>query len=120
MPDPSPRILLRIPDLMAEVRVQAALAADGLSAETVSVADWPGAVTTARPPALAVVDLAAPGAVGAVALAAAGELTVVAFGPHVDAAALSAARDAGATTVLARGDFLQHAARRVREALGTV
>jgi len=127
-PSDAPRVLLCIPDLMAETRVLSALAVDGLSARAVGDAEWPSVILTtleaAREgqspdhPAVAVVDLTAAGAIAAIRAAVAAGLTTIAFGPHVDAAALEAARASGAARVLARGDFLQHAAQRVREAMG--
>jgi len=111
--------LLRIPDLMAETRVASALAADGIAATAVPSGGWATAVAGASatsPQPIAVVDLGGPGSFDAIAAAVAAGLTVVAFGPHVDEAGLAAARTAGAARVHARGDFLRHAAQRVREA----
>lgn len=48
----------------------------------------------------------------------AGGIRVVAFGPHVDAAALSAAREAGAHRVLSRGAFAERLPQLLAELAG--
>jgi DNA-binding response OmpR family regulator len=60
---------------------------------------------------LVLLDLAVPNLVIAdlvprLRSACAGRLSIVAYGPHVDAARLTEARDAGCDRVLARGQFL--------------
>jgi CheY-like chemotaxis protein len=99
-------ILALIPDLWFLSRVQAAAAERGARVVSVRRAERLAAAATATPPALVIVDMGTgtrgqdwAAAIGAVK-ALPGAAPVVAFGPHVDAAAQAAARAAGADRVL--------------------
>lgn len=103
MADPT-RVGVVVPNLFLRVPVDAAVR--GVGAEPVGLAE-PGEAT-ARGCRVVVVDL---DAVGSTALDAVSRLTaagvvVLAFGPHVDAARLAAARSAGAVA-LPRSAFLR-------------
>lgn len=92
-------------DLLDRARIAAAAEAAGLE-----LAVWrnPAAIEAglgAGAPGLALVDLTHPEAVDAVARLAAAGSVVVAFGPHVDDAALERAVAAGASEALPRSRF---------------
>ncbi|HEX9581914.1 MAG TPA: hypothetical protein VF970_12490 [Gemmatimonadales bacterium] len=89
MPDPSADavVLLATRDLMFRAKLDAIARAAG----------W--RVTRARPAQLAVVELDGPEAVERVRDLVTSGVPVIAFAPHVEAAALRAAREAGAEAV---------------------
>ncbi|MDQ3782026.1 MAG: hypothetical protein M3349_03700 [Actinomycetota bacterium] len=92
-------------DLMDRSKVAAAAEAAGFE-----LAVWrnPGSVAAglgSSPPAVALVDVTHPTALEIIAALAGAGVRVVAYGPHVDTAALDAASRAGATEVLPRSRF---------------
>ncbi|HMA37285.1 MAG TPA: hypothetical protein VKY74_22715 [Chloroflexia bacterium] len=99
------RVLVAVPDLLFGVQVANAVAAAGGTPQLIRGADEAFAALAADPPDLpdaVVVDLAAridPNEV--ISAAAASSIPVFAFGPHLDVAAILAARAAGATKVVA-------------------
>ena len=101
-------VAIIVVDLMFQSRIEAAVRAAGLSP---IVATTPGEVDAAvgERPALAVVDLHADGidAGQAIAEAKGAGVPVLAFGRHTDAAALRAARDAGADRVVPRSQLVE-------------
>jgi CheY-like chemotaxis protein len=100
-------VLALVPDLMFATQIEQVL--EHLGYAPAFVRDAAALLARAReePPALVLLDLAARGVdVPAViqelkADPATGTLPIVAFGPHLDAAAVAAARAAGADTVVA-------------------
>ncbi|HEY7105276.1 MAG TPA: DNA-binding response regulator [Acidimicrobiia bacterium] len=102
----SAEVVALVADLMDRSRVSAAL---------------PGVRFTSDPTGCAgaeivVVDLARHGTAVAAVRAAAPAARIVAFGPHVDEALLSAARDDGADVVLPRSQFFRDPAAAVARA----
>ena len=97
------KVAVLVPNLFVRAGVDAAVQGAGAFPLPVASAD---AVRTAGVK-VAILDLEALGATGAetVAFLAASGVTVLAFGPHVEAENLAAARRAGAI-VLPRGSFL--------------
>ena len=99
------QVLVAVPDLLFSVSVANAIRAAGGEPLTIRGADGAFAALAAEnpyPPALVVVDLSAridPNEV--ISAAAASNIPVFAFGPHLDAAAIMAARAAGAEKVVA-------------------
>ncbi|MDQ2807816.1 MAG: hypothetical protein M3Z04_13050 [Chloroflexota bacterium] len=99
------QVLVAVPDLLFGVAVANAVRAAGGEPLTIRGADGAFAALAAdnpHPPALVVVDLAAridPTEV--ISAATAGNIPVFAFGPHLDAGAIMAARAAGAEKVVA-------------------
>ncbi|MDH3260861.1 MAG: hypothetical protein OEM84_07810 [Acidimicrobiia bacterium] len=94
-------------DLMDRSRVEQMVARSG--AQLVA---WDGRVAGTVPaegrlPGLVLVDLAVPDAIAAIERLVQAGVRVIAFGPHVDGAALRSARQAGADEVLARSVFFQ-------------
>lgn len=107
--------LLLSPDLLVSSRV--ASIAREISLPLAVAADCEAALDRVRGSALRLVllDLATPGLdvadlVPRLREAAQSGLAVIAFGAHVDEAALAAARQAGCDRVLARGQFLNQVA----------
>ncbi len=103
--------LLHTHDLLSASRIASAATASGV--ELVQYADCDELVwrVAGQDVQLVLLDLATPGLVTAdfvPRLRAAGSerLSIVAYGPHVDAARLAEARNAGCDRVLARGQFL--------------
>lgn len=99
------RVALVGTDLMDRSKVAAAAEAAG-----VELAVWrnPGSAAAGlggSPPEVALVDVTHPAALEIIALLAGAGVRVVAYGPHVDTAALVAASQAGATEVLPRSRF---------------
>ncbi|MBA2336430.1 MAG: hypothetical protein H0V96_01500 [Acidimicrobiia bacterium] len=96
------RVALVSTDLMDRSKVAAAAEAAGIE-----LAVWrnPGSVAAglgSSPPTVALVDVTHATALEIIALLAGAGVRVVAYGPHVDTAALDAASQAGATEVLPR------------------
>jgi CheY-like chemotaxis protein len=96
-----------VPDLMFGTQIEGVLERLGYEAELVGDADALARRAREAAPALVLVDLAArgvdvPAAIRALKADAATQgIPVVAFGPHLDAAAQEAARAAGADAVVA-------------------
>jgi DNA-binding response OmpR family regulator len=104
----SAAVVVVVNDLMFEPRITDAVRALGMEAR---VADTAGAAEAAlaASPALAIIDLQASGIEAPVVVRAAkaAGAAVLAFGRHTDAAALRAAREAGADTVVARSQLVE-------------
>jgi CheY-like chemotaxis protein len=104
-------VVVVVDDLMFGSRVRAAAQQAGVSASFVRSTD--DLVARAAGANLVLLDLNtrwldAPAAIRSLkADAATASVPVVAFGPHVDGEALTAARDAGADRVLARSAFVR-------------
>lgn len=102
-----------VADLIFASRIRAAAAAEGVRVETVTTSNALIEAAHAARPRLILVDLAARGVdpvslIGALkADSALASVPIVAFGPHVDADLLVAAREAGADRVLARSAFVR-------------
>jgi CheY-like chemotaxis protein len=103
--------LVHTHDLLSASRIAAAARMGGV--ELIQCADRAELLRLVCGPDvyLVLLDLAAPDLVIADLVASlrsgcAGPLSIVAYGPHVDAARLTEARDAGCDRVLARGQFL--------------
>jgi CheY-like chemotaxis protein len=100
-------VLGLVPDLMFGTRIEGVLQRLGYEAELVGEAGVLARRAREAAPALVLVDLAARGADVPAAIralkadATTRAIPVVAFGPHLDAAALEAARAAGADAVVA-------------------
>lgn len=109
------RVAVLVPNLFTRVPVDTALR--GLEAEPVGVANLAEAGRSGC--RVVVVDLSAveEDAAGGIERLAAAGATVLAFGPHVDADRLAAARRAGAQA-LPRGAFLAKLPELLAEALG--
>jgi len=108
----APTVAALVPDLLFAARIRGA-AAGARTAQTVDrLVELVGPETR-----LVLVDLQAPGATEAIRLLREREdpPRIVAYGPHVDGAALRAARQAGADRVMARGAFVKELATIVRE-----
>jgi DNA-binding NarL/FixJ family response regulator len=106
-------VVLLTSDLMVVSRVAGAVARLRGTLETVSTADRAVASCERRIVPMAIVDLNTPGLkpkelVDRLASVAPGRPTIVAFGPHVHEALLTAARDAGCDEVVSRGEFFAH------------
>jgi hypothetical protein len=101
-------VVIAVTDLMFQPRIADAARALGLDVRTPATDDGVHAEVEARP-ALLVVDLhdTTFGALQLVHNAAAAGVRVLAFGRHTDAAALRAARDAGATSVVPRSQLVE-------------
>lgn len=102
-----------VADLIFASRIRGAGAAEGVRVDTVATAQALLEAAHAARPRLILIDLAARGADPVSLIAAVkadpelASVPIVAFGPHVDADVLTAARDAGADRVLARSAFVR-------------
>ncbi|MCC7020529.1 MAG: hypothetical protein IT332_12275 [Ardenticatenales bacterium] len=110
-------LIASIPDVMADVRVGEAARAAGVPLDSVNTDAWAAALAADPRPAGAVVDLSAPGAIDRIGAAVAAGVPVLAYGPHVEADLLTAARRAGARRVVPRGRMMQHAGALLAELL---
>jgi hypothetical protein len=110
-------ILYACSDLLWATRVKAAAEALGIPARPVRSVEMLRARLADSAPGALVVDLET-GSLGIDLIrwaVSAGGLRVVAFGPHVEVDALSAAREAGAHRVLSRGAFADRLPDLLRE-----
>jgi DNA-binding response OmpR family regulator len=103
--------LLHTLDLLSASRIASAAQAAGVELVTCAERDAMLPLVAERDIQLVLLDLATPGEVAAdwiARLRSAGTeaLSIVAYGPHVNAARLAEARQAGCDRVLARGQFL--------------
>ena len=101
----SRRVCLLSANLMDRARIEPLIGRSGLQ-----LVVWDGSAAAtgsaeAEVPDLALVDLAVPDAMAAIERLARAGVRVIAFGPHVERAALQRARQAGADQVLARSTF---------------
>jgi CheY-like chemotaxis protein len=106
--DAKPLVLAFCRDLIFVSKIEGAARARGAGIAFARAGDDPGARVACEAPALVLVDLALKGVdVDAIirAVRAATRAPIVAFGSHVDAAALERARAAGATQALPRSAF---------------
>jgi DNA-binding response OmpR family regulator len=97
-------------DLMVVSRVEGAVQRFGASVNIASADAVPGSTFDAEATRLVLVDLSTPGLdvnslVEQVKATGRSGSKIVAFGPHVHASLLSAARDAGCDEVISRGEF---------------
>ncbi len=92
------RVLVVSANLLDRSRIESAIRAAGVSV---------AASLDAASPTRALVDLSSPGAIDRIEELADGGVDVIAFGPHVDTAALEAAAAAGATESLPRSIFFR-------------
>jgi DNA-binding NarL/FixJ family response regulator len=101
--DGSPAILALVPDLLFAARVRGAAPEARTLQSADRLLDRVGPATR-----LVLVDLQARGALDLIRRLRGRESPprIIAYGPHVDADALRAAREAGADQVLARGAFV--------------
>lgn len=104
--------LLLSDDLMFNSRITGTAKALGLTMKTARTTDALQTLARAQPPRCVVVDLSNPGLkieelVRSLRDAATTPPYLVAFGSHVDAATLKAARDAGCDVVLPRSKFVE-------------
>jgi DNA-binding NarL/FixJ family response regulator len=101
-------VVIVVSDLMFQTRIDRALAALGVEAQVADSAERLDRAF-ATPPAAVVVDLQEPAldAVAVIRRAKAGRARVLAFGRHTEAAALRAARAAGADIVVPRSALSQ-------------
>ena len=104
------RAILLSTDLMVVSHVRGAAARTGATLDTASNADDAAAICQREQADLLLVDLATPVSALSVFVNrlkgdAAAAPTIVAFGPHVHAERLEAARQAGCDTVISRGQF---------------
>lgn len=96
------RVLVAVPDLLFGVQIANAVRTAGGDPHLIRTSSEAGAILAAEPVAAVIVDLGGRIASGAVIQAAAGQgIPVFAFGPHLQAAAIRAARAAGAEKVVA-------------------
>ncbi len=111
------RILALVPELMAAVRIQQA--ARSLGAETAVVESRAEMTALLDLADLLVIDLSADDIdlAAVVAEARARGVEVIAFGPHVDAARLRAARRVGVRRLYPRGKFLRELSALLADAL---
>jgi DNA-binding NarL/FixJ family response regulator len=103
-------VVLLTGDLMVASRVAGAAARVGTSVETAGTTEQAVARCAEGSVELLLVDLSAPAAkpqelVGQLMSFGGDRPTIVAFGPHVHEALLSAAREAGCDEVVSRGQF---------------
>lgn len=103
--------LLHTHDLLSASRIASAAQAAGVELVTCAAREAMLPLVAERGIQLVLLDLATPGEVAADWIArlrsvATETLSIVAYGPHVDADRLAAARQAGCDRVLARGQFL--------------
>lgn len=111
MPDQNVQAVLVSGDLMMASRFSAAAARQGAAAVSVSGAEPLARLLQQTAPTLVVVDLSCAGGDLAAIVDCIGrslgrpQPAIVAFGPHVQPAALDAARQAGCQQVLTRGQF---------------
>jgi hypothetical protein len=112
------RILAVVPDLLIEIRIEAAARALDATVEPISAPDAAERIASSSP-ALVIVDLAAPGLDLAPIASAArrGRVGLAGFYPHVDVALRRAAKDAGVEHVYARSRFLRDLPTILRERL---
>jgi DNA-binding response OmpR family regulator len=99
-----------ISDLVMQSQVAAAAARVGVTVEIVNSAEALLAKAQTRRPRLVILDLSHPGLDAAQLVPRLKELLsrgagTLAFGPHVHAARLAAAREAGCDVVISRGQF---------------
>jgi DNA-binding NarL/FixJ family response regulator len=101
-------LVVAVPDLLFQSRIEAAARARGLDVRACA-SDADAAEALAAGPAGLVVDLQAAGIapLRLVAEARAAGLAVLAFGRHTDAAALRAAREAGAAAAVPRSEMAE-------------
>jgi len=104
-------ILLLSDDLIFTSRVTGAAAAANLAVRVAKSQEALLVLARQTPPALAILDLANPGLNIDACVAALKAIdpppAIVAYGPHVDAAGLKAARAAGCDRVLPRSQFAE-------------
>ena len=122
MPDPAPGLLL-CRDLMFTVKITGTAQALGRSVKVAGDLDRASALIAEVRPAAVFVDLAAGPLAGPEALAwlqaeAGPDVPFIAFGSHVDADALAAARDAGCREVMPRSKFTLQLPDLIRRYLG--
>ncbi|MFL5331086.1 MAG: response regulator [Gemmataceae bacterium] len=105
-------ILLLSTDLMDTSKVRGAAQAQGVTVRTARTADSLAKLASESAPSLVIVDLGNPdlnlGTLMDSLRALPQRPRIVAFGSHVDAAALNAARSAGCDEVLPRSAFFQN------------
>ncbi len=101
-------VAIIVSDLMFQSRIEAAVRAAGMTPVVAMTSDEAKRAIEEQPE-LAVVDLHASGidVSSAIRTAKAAGLPVLAFGRHTDAAALRAAREAGADRVVARSQLVE-------------
>ncbi len=114
------RIVTLVPDLLIEVRIDEAARRIDADLEALSSAMYLETALS-KPTDLLIIDLAVDGLdLDAIALIAnAHTVPMVAFGPHVDAARLKAAEDAGIGSVYPRSAFLKGIHHILSELIGT-
>lgn len=122
MPDPAPGLLL-CRDLMFTVKITGTAQALGRSVKVAGDLERASALIAEDRPAAVFVDLAAGPIAGPEALArlqaeAGPDVPFIAFGSHVDADALAAARDAGCREVMPRSKFTMQLPDLIRRYLG--
>jgi DNA-binding NarL/FixJ family response regulator len=112
------RILLIVPDLLIEVRIEGAAKRLNAAIETVSAQEAPDLIASTRPQVV-IVDLATPELeIEAVASAAREtQVSVAGFYPHVEDKLRRAAKGAGIEHVYARSRFLRELPTILRERL---
>ncbi len=103
--------LLHTHDLLSASRIASAAQAAGIELVTCAERESLLPLISERDVQLILLDLATPGLIAAdwvsrLRSARSETLSIVAYGPHVDAARLAEARQAGCDRVLARGQFL--------------
>lgn len=111
--------MIAVSDLMFQPRIAAAVETLGFEAVVADDAPSAGAAIAAKAPALVIVDLHAAGIdTGALIRSArAAGAGVLAFGRHTEPGTLRAARDAGATRVVARSQLVEDLAGWIREGI---
>lgn len=112
------RIVAWIRDLFFGVRARDVAAACGCELALVRGAAELRAGVRERPPALIILDLSVPGLPVGEIVAAAGSIPVLAFGPHMDAAAWKAARAAGMARVVSNSAFANRLPLLLNELIG--
>jgi CheY-like chemotaxis protein len=111
-------IVVIVPDLLIETRIEAVARALDAAVEPVSIQEAAERIASSSP-ALVIVDLAAPGLdLESIASAARRErVRLAGFYPHVDRALRRTAKEAGVNHVYARSRFLRELPAILRESL---